>query len=93
MNYQYERPLEGTAAPGRLRPDFTFVDDAGDVLLWEHLGMLARPDYRRSWDWKKAWYEANGFREGVNLFTTTENEGLDATLIVDVAARVKSALA
>jgi len=93
LNYQYERPLEGTAAPGRLRPDFTFVDDAGDVLLWEHLGMLARPDYRRSWDWKKAWYEANGFREGVNLFTTTENEGLDATLIVDVAARVKSALA
>ncbi len=92
LNYQYERPLEGTAAPGRLRPDFSFVDDAGDVFVWEHLGMLDRPDYRRSWDWKKAWYEANGFHEGTNLFTTTEAEGLDATVIADVAAKVKVAL-
>ena len=92
LNYQYERPLEGTAAPGHLRPDFTFVHDAGDVLLWEHLGMLARPDYRRSGTGRRRGTKPTGSGR-INLFTTTENEGLDATLIGDVAARVKSALA
>ena len=31
VTYHYERPLEGTVEPGRLRPDFSFIDDAGDV--------------------------------------------------------------
>jgi hypothetical protein len=92
LTYQYERPLEGTAAPGRLRPDFTFVDDAGDVYVWEHLGMLDRPDYVRSWEWKKAWYESNGFRDGENLFTSTEGHGLDMTAIAETAAKVEAAL-
>ena len=52
MQYFYERPLEGTKSPGRLRPDFSFVTDAGDVIIWEHLGMLDRDDYRRGWEWK-----------------------------------------
>lgn len=93
LAYQYERPLEGTAAPGRLRPDFSFVDDAGDVYVWEHLGMLDRPDYVRSWEWKKAWYEANGFKEGDNLFTTTEGGGMDMSVIAEVASAVRAALA
>ena len=93
LNYQYERPLDGSNTPGRLRPDFTFVDDAGDIVVWEHLGMMDRPDYRRSWEWKKAWYDANGFHEGVNLFTSTEGEGLDATAIANLAGRVKATLA
>jgi hypothetical protein len=93
LSYQYERPLEGTATPGRLRPDFTFVDDAGDLIVWEHLGMLDRPDYVRSWEWKKAWYETNGYEAGDNLFTTTEDGGLDMDRIADVAARIKLAMA
>ena len=90
LPYLYERPIEGTTAPGRLRPDFSFVDDSGDVILWEHLGMLDRPDYVRSWEWKKAWYEANGFRLGDNLFTTDEGNGLDMKVIADVANNVKA---
>jgi AAA domain/UvrD-like helicase C-terminal domain len=86
LNYHYERVLEGSAAPGRLRPDFSFIDDAGDVILWEHLGMLARDDYRRAWDWKREWYKQNGFEEGRNLFTTSEMEGLDMQA-VDAAAK------
>src|SRR5579884_920145 len=39
---QYERPLDGTKRPGRLRPDFTFIDAAGDPLVWEHLGLLSK---------------------------------------------------
>ena len=43
----YERVLEGTKRPGRLRPDFTFIDDAGDPIIWEHLGMLGKKSYQR----------------------------------------------
>ncbi len=92
LQYQYERPLEGSKAVGRLRPDFSFVDDSGDVFVWEHLGMLDRPDYVRSWEWKKKWYEENGFQEGKNLFTTTESNGLDMKDIEGIADRVRAAL-
>jgi ATP-dependent exoDNAse (exonuclease V) alpha subunit len=92
LTFEYERVLEGTQQPGRLRPDFSFIDDAGDTILWEHLGMLDRPDYRRSWEWKKAWYEKNGYVEGSNLFTSSEVGGLDMRAVADVAKRVRSAL-
>jgi hypothetical protein len=68
MNYQYERILEGTARPGRLRPDFSFVDAAGDLIIWEHLGRMDRADYRDGWKWKREWYAQNGYIEGKTLF-------------------------
>jgi hypothetical protein len=93
LDYLYERPLDGDIMPGRRRPDFSFIDPAGDVIIWEHLGMLDRPDYRRSWERKLAWYEANGWVEGVNLFTTAEVDGrLDSTEIVATATRIAEAL-
>jgi hypothetical protein len=92
LNYQYERPLEGSSAPGRLRPDFSFIDDAGDLIIWEHLGMLDRPDYLRSWEWKKDWYESNNFHLGKNLFTTSEENGLDMKTIASVAEHVRAGL-
>jgi len=72
-DYEYERPHEGTSAPGKVRPDFSWATPAGDLVIWEHLGLLARDDYRRGWEWKKDWYEKNGFRVGENLFTTQED--------------------
>ncbi|HEY3286280.1 MAG TPA: ATP-dependent RecD-like DNA helicase [Gemmatimonadaceae bacterium] len=92
LNYAYERPLDGTQAPGRLRPDFSFVDDAGDIIIWEHLGMMQRDDYRRAWEWKKTWYEKNGWFEGTNLFTTSEVEGLDMVAVSDVTTRIQETL-
>jgi len=94
LQYFYERPLEGTKSPGRLRPDFSFVTDAGDVIIWEHLGMLDRDDYRRGWEWKRAWYENNGFKIGENLFTTQEDErgGLDSRPIQETAERIRKLL-
>lgn len=67
IDYDYERVLEGEAEAGRLRPDFSFVTPDGDLIVWEHLGMLHREDYRRGWEWKLRWYEANGFALGRNL--------------------------
>lgn len=92
LDYKYERELPGTVDHHRLRPDFSFIDDAGDVILWEHLGMLDRPEYASGWAWKRAWYARNGYEEGRNLFTTNEIGGLDMRDVETVADAVKGAL-
>ncbi len=93
-NYEYERPLEGAVDRHILRPDFTFIDPAGDPILWEHLGMLVRDDYRKGWEWKKEWYARNGYVLGRNLFTTQDDErgGLDSQSIREVAEAIKKLL-
>lgn len=92
IKYQYERPLDGERVPGRTRPDFSFVDPSGGLLLWEHLGMLTRDDYRQAWEWKRDWYAQNGFALGENLFTTEDDEvgGLDSEKIRELAAKIQS---
>jgi len=92
--YEYERVCDGTATPGRLRPDFSFVTADGDLIIWEHLGMLSRPDYRRGWDWKRTWYQTNGFVEGKTLFASTEDDkhGLDSSKLRVTADEIKRLL-
>ena len=91
IDYEYERVLDGTTAAGRLRPDFSFVTADGDLIVWEHLGMLDRPDYRRGWEWKRHWYKRNGFVEGQTLFTSIEEsgQGLDSGMLKATALAVK----
>lgn len=88
--YQYEQPLVGDATPGRLHPDFTFIDAAGDLIIWEHLGMMDNADYVRGWKWKLEWYQKNGFELDRNLFVTEEKnkQGLDMQKLKEIAARV-----
>jgi hypothetical protein len=80
IKYEYERICEGTVEPGVLRPDFSFATPDGDLILWEHLGLLHLDDYRRGWEWKQKWYEKNGFVLGKTLFTSRDDErgGLDS---------------
>jgi ATP-dependent exoDNAse (exonuclease V) alpha subunit len=94
MKYEYERPLVGATEPGKLRPDFSFIDPAGEVIIWEHLGMMDRPEYREGWKWKLAWYEKNGFALDENLFKTEERsgQGLDSAEITKLATRIKQLL-
>ena len=94
IDYDYERVYEGTVERGRLRPDFSFTMPDGDLIIWEHLGMLDRPDYRRGWEWKRHWYERNGFENGKTLFATTESpsDGLDSTKLRAIALTVKDQL-
>jgi len=91
IDYEYEREFEGVITKGIRLPDFSFVDAAGDVVIWEHLGMLSRPDYRVSWDRKRLWYEQNGYVENENLFVTSDDErgGLDASSVQQAAQAVK----
>ena len=92
--YEYERPLEGHVTGGRLRPDFTFIDAAGDPIIWEHLGMLNKESYRRSWEWKVEWYEKNGFKLNDNLFTTEDDPsgGLDQGELTAIAEKIDNLL-
>jgi len=92
LPYLYERELPGTVDKDKLRPDFSFIDDAGDLIIWEHLGMLDRPDYAAGWDWKRAWYARNGFELDRNLFTTSEIGGLDMRGVEATAKKVQAAL-
>lgn len=91
LKHEYERPFEGTTEPGRMRPDFSFVALDGDLIIWEHLGMLHRADYREGWEWKKEWYRKNGYIEGENLFTSRDDErgGLDSGPLEEIAMKIK----
>jgi hypothetical protein len=92
INYQYERLVDGTMRPGKLRPDFSFLDDAGNLILWEHLGMMDRADYRDGWKWKQQWYAQNNYAEGRNLFTSTEEQIRDVSFIDRIAKTIQAAL-
>jgi hypothetical protein len=87
--FEYEKPL--TLGGSTRYPDFTIDDEiSGRTVYWEHLGLLEREDYRRSWEKKLAWYRANGVlpaEEGVGthgiLVTTSESStaGFDSSAI------------
>ncbi len=89
---EYERRFDGSIDPGRMRPDFSFVTSDGDVVVWEHLGMMGREDYRRGWEWKRGWYLRNGLLEGETLFTSQEDEngGLDSEILKATALTIRS---
>ncbi len=87
--FTYEKAL--TLGGSTRYPDFTIEDEiSGRTVYWEHLGMLEREDYRRSWEKKLAWYRANGVlpaEEGGGakgmLVTTTESStaGFDSAAV------------
>ena len=89
VSFAYEKPL--TLGGTTRYPDFTIDDEvSGRVIYWEHLGMLDRKDYEKSWVRKLKWYRANGIipaseGEGPNgmLVTTSESTttGFDASTV------------
>jgi len=91
IQYEYEKRYEGSISGGIVLPDFIFADAAGEPIIWEHLGMLNRSDYRESWERKREWYKKNKFEEGRNLFTTHDDDkgGLDSKQVNEVASIIK----
>jgi hypothetical protein len=70
------RPQMLVGADGRVvRPDFTITTDLGELVLWEHLGMLGDPAYAAKWR-KREWYERSG------LALVTDAGGSTGTLVV-----------
>ena len=87
----YEERFEGNDGKWKL-PDFTFIDDAGDPIIWEHLGMMDDKGYQADWRRKKDWYASQGIEEGKNLFSTVEVGGLDATKVSETISQVQAAI-
>jgi hypothetical protein len=75
IEYAYEQQL--VLSDGKLRyPDFTITDHAsGITYVWEHLGMLGNPLYRRNWERKREEYRASG------ILPHEEGGGAQGTLI------------
>jgi hypothetical protein len=71
--YEYEKELD-LKEDGIKIPDFT-IDDAesGNLLYWEHCGMMADSHYRKRWEAKKAVYEKHGIIEGDNLIVSYDD--------------------
>lgn len=94
VEYQYELRFELPETDKPILPDFRFTDAAGDTIIWEHLGLLHKDDYRESWERKLKLYNQHGFIEGENLFTTRDDErgGLDSTSVTEVAEKIKNLL-
>ena len=85
---QYEHRFEPTLGDWKW-PDFTFLDDAGEPIIWEHLGMMGDPQYASEWDKKRQWYLNQGLVEGESLFTTEERGGLDVNDVNAVIAELR----
>lgn len=74
IGFEYEKPL---VLGGSIRyPDFTIENEiSGRTVYWEHLGMLEREDYRKSWEKKLLWYRDNGIK------TAEEGDGAQGILV------------
>jgi hypothetical protein len=79
---EYEKPL--TLNGSTRYPDFTIEDEiSGRNIYWEHLGMLERQDYRKSWEAKLAWYRANG------VLSAEDGGGPRGTLVTSTESSTK----
>jgi exodeoxyribonuclease V alpha subunit len=78
--FEYEKPLYARDGSFYL-PDFT-ITWRGEQFYWEHLGLLAREEYKRKWETKQAWYEKNF---PGRLVTTQEsgNLSVEAKSLID----------
>jgi hypothetical protein len=78
--FAYEKPL--SFGDSIRYPDFTVDDEiSGRVVFWEHLGMLERDDYRRSWEKKLAWYRSHG------VLPAGEGDGPNGVLVTTSESR------
>ena len=75
-------------------PDFTIRRNTGQLILWEHLGMLHDDGYRASWSKKLDWYKQNRLVEGQTLFITRDDPrgGLDSRRVNVTAREIQSRL-
>jgi hypothetical protein len=90
---RYEQRLESISGDGTFKlPDFTFLTDAGDAVIWEHLGMLDLTVYAGDWKRKLQWYAANGFTQDETLFTTSEVGGLQSSAVAGTIEKVRRAI-
>ncbi len=80
IEFKYEEPLYAKDGTMYL-PDFTVIF-RGETYYWEHVGMLDKPDYKKHWEKKKAWYDRN-FSNKLIVTYEGKNLSIDAKNIID----------
>lgn len=92
LDYAYRLPLSGSTRPGEREPGFTIRASAQQTLLWEHLPHLESEDERARWQERQAWFAANGFDPGINLFVTRDEAdgSFDAARLRKMAEYIRS---
>ena len=70
IKFEYEKAIK--IADVIYYPDFTVEKKNGDIILWEHLGLIDNPDYRNKVYRKIMKYNENGYYQGKNLILTYE---------------------
>jgi len=75
--FYYEMELKVTLPDGRvvvLHPDFAIPIRGGGYILWEHAGLLSRPDYAVNLGEKLHLYNLAGYSPGINLIITADDK-------------------
>ncbi len=92
--FEYDLPLVGSRTGGMRLPDFTLRRRSGQVILWEHLGMLHQDEYLRNWQKKLDWYLQNRLVEGQTLFISHDDPrgGLDSRQFGTTARSIRDTL-
>jgi len=86
VEYAYEEPLK--VAGKTYLPDFT-LRHQGRTAYLEHLGMLSKPSYQRSWERKEKNYEKVGISEAEDNLIITK-DGLDGSLdAMEIEERIR----
>ncbi|MBR5316870.1 MAG: hypothetical protein IKU39_03150 [Lachnospiraceae bacterium] len=68
--YEQKMCVNGTT----VYPDFTILLPSGDILIWEHNGLMDNIDYMEKARSKTYDYEREGFRQHNNLIITYEDD-------------------
>ncbi len=83
--YKYELPLlvNGTL----IYPDFTILKKNGDIVIWEHFGLMSNEAYRYNVIKKMIAYSFAGFYTNRNLICTYEENITSPAELLDIITR------
>ncbi len=71
--YEYEKEI--TIDGVTYKPDFTIWREDGSMVLWEHAGLIDDASYAWDFQQKLRRYQTAGFRQGLNLIVTADDNG------------------
>lgn len=82
IDFRYEAQL--VLAGDLVYPDFTIRTKSGQIIIWEHLGMLDDEGYMQSTIMKLERYRQAGFKQHTNLICTDEEDIKSVQIIDDI---------
>ena len=71
----------------KMYPDFLILKPNGELLIWEHFGLLDDQNYQNNANKKIKIYNNSGYTQFRNLICTTEDDLKDISVISDIIQR------